>query len=125
MAISLMEKPTPEQIRKYANEQGYILDGRAFWHFYESKGWKVGNSPMKSWKSAVWTWILKNPKPLPRTRDEKMDEIGLEKKRQEKRKEYGLYFREKSVEELQELRKARPIINLWWLIDEVLAEKGL
>jgi hypothetical protein len=24
--------------------------------FYESKGWKVGNQPMKDWKAAVRTW---------------------------------------------------------------------
>ncbi|MFN5251351.1 MAG: hypothetical protein ACK5DE_09895 [Bacteroidota bacterium] len=24
-----------------------------FWNFYESKGWKVGTAPMKSWQSAA------------------------------------------------------------------------
>ena len=24
--------------------------------FYESKGWKVGNQPMKDWKASVRTW---------------------------------------------------------------------
>lgn len=118
-----MEKPTPEQVRKYANEQGYILDGRAFWHFYESKGWKVGKNPMTSWKSAVWTWILKDPKPLPRAIDDEAEKRNLEETRQRKRRKYGKYFRERSVEELQQLRKAKPIINLWWLITEILAEK--
>lgn len=26
------------------------------WHYYESKGWKVGNHPMKNWKSAAAGW---------------------------------------------------------------------
>lgn len=118
-----MEKPTPEEIRKYANEQGYILDGRAFWHFYESKGWKIGKNPMRSWKSAVWTWILKDPKPLPKKKDENAEALALEKRRQQIRKEDGRYFREQSIEKLQELRKAKTMIARWWLIDEILAEK--
>lgn len=30
--------------------------GEAFWHFYESKGWKVGKSPMVNWRSALAGW---------------------------------------------------------------------
>lgn len=30
-----------------------------FINFYESKGWMVGKSPMKSWQAAVRTWNLK------------------------------------------------------------------
>ena len=28
--------------------------------FYESKGWLVGKSKMKSWKSAIVTWEKRN-----------------------------------------------------------------
>ena len=28
-------------------------------NFYESKGWKVGQTPMKNWRSAVVTWEKK------------------------------------------------------------------
>lgn len=31
-----------------------------FFNFYESKGWKVGKSPMKSWKAAVAGWIARS-----------------------------------------------------------------
>lgn len=30
-----------------------------FFCFYESKGWKVGKSPMKSWRSAMGGWKLR------------------------------------------------------------------
>ena len=45
------------------------------------------------------------------------------KKKEEVRKEYGDYYREQSIEELERCRKARSLTPLWFLIDEVLAEK--
>lgn len=38
-----------------------------FVDFYESKGWKVGNTPMKDWKAAVRTWSRKDSTPAPKT----------------------------------------------------------
>lgn len=49
-------KPTIEQIEAYIKEKGYHFDAERFWNHYESKGWKVGNSPMKNWKAACATW---------------------------------------------------------------------
>jgi len=49
-------KPTPKEVTEYALSIGYVLDGEAFCDFYESKGWLVGRSPMKSWPAAVRTW---------------------------------------------------------------------
>jgi len=49
-------KPTPQEVTEYAKSIEYILDGEAFCDFYESKGWVVGKSPMKSWPAAVRTW---------------------------------------------------------------------
>lgn len=48
--------PTVEQVSAYCREKGYHIDPEQFVAFYESKGWVVGKSPMKSWKSAVLTW---------------------------------------------------------------------
>ena len=28
-----------------------------WWNFYNSKGWFVGKNKMKSWKSAIVTWL--------------------------------------------------------------------
>lgn len=49
-------KPTPEEVTAYALSINYVLDGRQFCDFYESKGWKVGPTPMKNWQAAVRTW---------------------------------------------------------------------
>ena len=53
-------KPSVAEIEAYCKEKGYNIDAEQFWNFYESKGWKVGNTPMKSWKSACVTWIKRN-----------------------------------------------------------------
>ena len=49
-------KPTIDEIRAYCKENGYSLDAEKFWNYYESKGWIVGKTPMKSWKAACGTW---------------------------------------------------------------------
>ena len=48
--------PTVEEVRGYCFERGNKVDAEAFVAFYTSKGWKVGNVPMKDWKAAVITW---------------------------------------------------------------------
>lgn len=50
------QKPTPPQVSEYAESIGFALDGEAFCDFYESKGWKIGQTPMKCWQAAVRTW---------------------------------------------------------------------
>lgn len=48
--------PSVEEVREYIAEKGYRFDAESFVAFYESKGWKVGREPMKSWKAACTTW---------------------------------------------------------------------
>lgn len=48
--------PTVEEVSAYIHEKQYHVDAESFIAFYQSKGWKVGNQPMKDWKSAVVTW---------------------------------------------------------------------
>lgn len=48
--------PTVEEVRRHCREKGYTFDPEAFVAFYESKGWKVGKNPMKSWQAACVTW---------------------------------------------------------------------
>ena len=49
-------KPTVEEVAEYCTERGNKVNAQNFVDFYESKGWKVGNSPMKDWKAAIRTW---------------------------------------------------------------------
>lgn len=48
--------PTVEDVREYCLERCNQVDPERFVDFYASKGWKVGNQPMKDWKAAVRTW---------------------------------------------------------------------
>ena len=50
------KKPTIEEIAAYCAERKNNVDPQAFFDFYESKGWRVGNQPMKDWRACVRTW---------------------------------------------------------------------
>lgn len=52
--------PTIEQIRVYCLERKNQVDPEAFFNFYESKGWMIGNNKMKDWRAAVRTWERRN-----------------------------------------------------------------
>ena len=54
-----MIKPTILEIETYCRGRSNGIDAEAFFHFYESKGWKVGKCPMVSWHSAIVTWEKK------------------------------------------------------------------
>jgi hypothetical protein len=48
--------PTEEEVAIYCSSKGIVLDAAQFVAFYQSKGWKVGNQPMRDWRAAVTTW---------------------------------------------------------------------
>lgn len=48
--------PSVDEVEAYCTERGNHVDAAKFCAFYESKGWLVGNQPMKSWQAAVLTW---------------------------------------------------------------------
>jgi len=52
--------PSLDEVREYIASQSYSVDAEAFIDFYEAKGWRVGNNPMKDWKAAVRTWERRN-----------------------------------------------------------------
>jgi len=57
-AIESKEKipPTIEEVTAYCIERKNNVDANRFFDYYESKGWIVGRSKMKSWKASVRTW---------------------------------------------------------------------
>ena len=61
-------KPSLEEINTYCHERNNGIIAEEFFDFYESKGWKVGSSPMKDWRAAVRTWEKKH-KPEVKTDD--------------------------------------------------------
>lgn len=63
-------KPTFQEVYLYCLERKNNIDPEEFINFYESKGWKVGNTPMKDWRAAIRTWESKrkNEPPTPNCR---------------------------------------------------------
>lgn len=48
--------PTLEMVSAYCSTRNNGIDPQGFIDFYSSKGWKVGDQPMKDWQAAVRTW---------------------------------------------------------------------
>jgi hypothetical protein len=48
--------PAPGEVEQYAQSIGFPLNGARFVSYYEARGWKIGRTPMASWKHAVNTW---------------------------------------------------------------------
>lgn len=48
--------PTVDEVRSYCIERNNSVDPERFVDYYESKGWLIGKTKMKSWKAAVRTW---------------------------------------------------------------------
>ncbi len=57
--------PTIEDVAEYCKSRNNGIDPERFVAFYESKGWKVGNQPMKDWKACVITWEKRDKKQAP------------------------------------------------------------
>ena len=52
----IFRRPTVDEVKAYCDERHNSINPQAFVDFYESKGWKVGTTPMKNWQAAVRTW---------------------------------------------------------------------
>lgn len=70
--VTRFQKPTIDEIRVYCSERNNGINAESFYDFYESKGWKVGNSPMKDWKSAVRNWERRRTNPQKTTQAEEV-----------------------------------------------------
>lgn len=95
-------KPTLNDVQAYCQERQNNVDPESFIDFYESKGWKVGNQPMKDWKAAVRTWERRdNNRQRYKTRDERLRENDRELER--KCKEYDSRNGQKYYEDFKRL----------------------
>ena len=58
------KKPTLEEVELFILDNSYQdeVNAEVFYSYYESKGWKVGKSPMKDWKAAVRGWASRERK---------------------------------------------------------------
>jgi len=52
-------RPSPEELQLQATKIGLPeREAEKFFNYFESKGWKVGKSPMQRWRSALANWKL-------------------------------------------------------------------
>lgn len=54
--------PSVEEIKGHVSEKGYHFEAETFHAYYESKGWLVGNQPMRNWRAACLTWEKRREK---------------------------------------------------------------
>ena len=67
-------KPTIDEIDTYCKERNNGIDAETFYNFYQSKGWKVGKTPMKDWKACVRTWEISRKKSAQAFNSQKVNE---------------------------------------------------
>lgn len=59
------QAPSVDEVAAYCAQRGNSVDAEQFVAFYTSKGWKVGNAPMKDWRACVITWEKRDNRPSP------------------------------------------------------------
>jgi len=52
--------PNIEEVRSYIAEHHLLADAETFINFYESHGWMVGSTPIKSWQATLKLWHSRN-----------------------------------------------------------------
>ena len=72
-------KPSIAEIADFCLSRNNGIDAEEFFAFYESKGWMVGRSPMKDWKSAVITWEKSRKRNTATARNPRRTESVFEK----------------------------------------------
>ena len=70
-------KPQVHEVIAYTREIGSMIDGKEFCDFYESKGWRVGNSPMKDWRAALRQWESRRKKEREAASDDRAQRAGF------------------------------------------------
>ena len=55
--------PSYQKVHEYCIERNNAVDPMLFVDYYQSRGWKTGNSPVKDWKAAVRMWEKRENRP--------------------------------------------------------------
>jgi predicted transcriptional regulator len=63
--------PSLEEVKEYIREKNSSVDPVKFVNYYDSVGWKRGNTPIKSWTACVRTWESKS-----KGRDSPVSKVG-------------------------------------------------
>jgi len=115
----MFKPPTIQEAKEYADSIGYkTFNPVTWWHHYESKGWMVGKTKMKVWKSAIWTWFTGTYEWRELQRQKRLDKVQEKRTRDD----YTDYIQRASEIKLKEMRKAPEWEHIYWLIDELRPE---
>jgi len=53
---------TIEQVTAWFMAQNFpAIEAGKFFHYYNAKGWRIGQHPIQDWQAAARNWILKIP----------------------------------------------------------------
>lgn len=63
--VSRFAPPSLSEINVNIETNKLLVNGDEFFNHYESIGWKIGKSPMKSWEATLRTWSARERKKLP------------------------------------------------------------
>lgn len=48
--------PSLDEVRQFADENGFRSDPEVFFNYYAARGWKVGNDVISNWEALFLTW---------------------------------------------------------------------
>lgn len=70
------EKPTLEQVREYAKEQGSNINPDEFYNCYEAVGWTSKGEAIKDWKALLSAWGKNESRRAAKTPNRMVKPIG-------------------------------------------------
>lgn len=85
--------PSIDEVKAYCRARNNGIDAEEFVAFYQSKGWVVGKTRMKDWKSAVITWEKARQKDTRRSQPIKRESV-FEHNMREMDKMFGTSYHE-------------------------------
>ena len=98
--------PTVDMVREYCIERKNNVCAEQFVSHYESKGWKIGKSPMKDWQAAVRTWENNDRRYYNETHNITINEIpGKQQKQQEPVVSMEMRFMQDDITEIKKTMK--------------------
>lgn len=54
----LTDWPTTRQVQDWAAAEGLTIDAAKFCAYYDARGWKTGDAPIKDWKKVARKWAV-------------------------------------------------------------------
>jgi hypothetical protein len=51
--------PSLEEVKFYCESEPLEIDAEKFWHYYQSRGWRIRGSLIRDWKAAAFNWYKK------------------------------------------------------------------